>query len=154
MTDIEVYDSFGRRTVFRGDQLVSDTTDTDDRRKPQWLDIDIWRTEGGSFVVKKAVQYRLVHATRGCRRAEGYDLRPAGRGDTHPCPACTPEALPPAGGWAQQPRVMVDAYRTPEDLIESLKVDGKFTRLSRALLADLSDADERINALWNTVVVD
>lgn len=154
MTDITATDSYGRKTVFRGELLVSDTTDTDDGRKPQWLDIDIWRTEGGSFVVKKEVHYRLVHSRETCPRLDGYATRQPTREDTHGCRTCCPDGLPLGTGWAQESRVTVDVYREPEDLIASLRVEGKYTRLSRTLLADLSEQDDRIDRLWNTVVVD
>jgi hypothetical protein len=152
MEDVTAVDSYGRRTVFKGELLVADTTDTEDGRKPQWLDIDIWRTEGGSYVVKKAVQYRVVHRLSTCSRLDGYETRPAGPGDTFHCVTCNPEGR--STGLGQESRVTVDVYRTPEELIESLKVDGKWTRLSRTLLADLCEQDDRIDALWNTVVVE
>lgn len=154
MDDVTAVDSYGRRTVFRGELLVSDTTDTDDGRKPQWLDIDIWRTEGGSYVVKKAVQYRVAHDRENCARLDGYTLRTASLDDTFACPTCSSGGVPAIGGWAQEARVTVDVYREPEQLIESLKVDGKWTRLSRTLLADLSEQDDAIDRLWNTVVVE
>lgn len=153
MNDHTAIDSYGRRTVFRGELLVSDTTDTDDGRKPQWLDIDIWRTEGGSFVVKKAVHYRVRHVRENCHRLDGYQVRPATDDDTFHCPTCNPGSELD-GRYAQEARVTVDVYREPEELIASLRVDGKYTRLSRTLLADLSELDENIDRLWNTVVVD
>lgn len=154
MDDITAIDSYGRRTVFRGELLVSDTTDTEDGRKPQWLDIDIWRTEGGSYVVKKAVHYRLLHARQDCSRLDGYSTRRPGPDDTHLCRTCNPQGLAVSTGWAQAERVTVDVYRLPEELIASLRVEGKYTRLSRTLLADLSELDDRIDRLWNTVVVE
>lgn len=147
-TDFTVTDGFGRRVVFRGENLISDTTDTDDRRKPQWLDIDVWRTEAGSFVVKRAVRHRVVHRRENCPRLDGYDVVPSS--GSYPCAVCNPGGEP---GWGQAPRITVDVYPAPEELIESLKVDGKFTRLSRAILADLSEQDARVDALWNTVEV-
>jgi hypothetical protein len=152
-TEVTVTDSYGRRTKFKGELLVEDTTDTDDRRKPQWLDIDIWRTEGGSFVVQKVVNYRIVHALSDCARLAGYEVRSATADDTFACPSCNPEGRT-HGQLAQQPRVTVDVYKLPEELIDSLRVEGKYTRLSRTLLADLSEQDDRIDRLWNTVVVD
>lgn len=154
MEDFTATDSYGRKTVFRGELLVADTTDTEDGRKPQWVDIDIWRTEGGSYVVKKEVRYRLVHARENCSRLDGYTTRAPGDDDTHPCRTCNPEGRIVRPGWAQESRETVDVYRTPEELINSLRVEGKHTRLSRTLLADLSELDDRIDAIWNTVVVD
>lgn len=152
MSEVTLTDSFGRRTVFEGDQLVEETTDKDDRSKPQWLDIDIWRTKAGSFVCRKATHYAVVHAIAGCPRANGYVLRDADDDDDYPCHTCNPDGR--TFGWAQESRVTVDIYRSPQDLIDSLKVDGKFTRLSHALLAAVSKRDERVDALWNTVKVD
>lgn len=152
--DVTAVDTYGRRTVFRGELLFSDTTDTADRHKPQWMDIDVWRTEGGSFVVKKDVQYRVVHARRSCPRLVGHTPVDPDEEDTVGCQSCSPEGPPSSGGWAQESRVTVDAYRTPEELIESLKVRGEYTRLSRTLLADLAEQDDRIDRLWNTVVID
>ena len=153
MAGTEVTDSYGRRTVFQGSLLISDTTDTDDERKPQWLDIDIWRTQGGSYVVQKAVRYRVAHAIATCGRLGGYEIRDATEADTFHCPGCNPSGNLHSS-WGQEPRIAVDVYSSPEQLIESLKVDGKLTRLSRVLLADLSEQDGRIDELWNTVVVD
>lgn len=154
MSQITAVDSYGRKTVFAGERLIADTTDTEDGRKPQWLDIDIWRTEGGAFVVQRAINYRVVHIRQGCPKLEGYDTRTPGSDDTVACKTCNPEGAIVNHTWAQQSRVTVDVYREPQELIESLKVKGEYTRLSRSLLADLSDQDERIEALWNTVVVD
>ena len=152
-TDVTVHDSYGRRTVFKGEKLVSDTTDTDDNRKPRWIDIDIWRTEGGSYVVRRATHYGLVHASKSCLKLDGYEIRQPDADDVHACNSCNSSGQL-TGGWAQASRITVDVYRTPGELIESMKFKGEHTRLSQSLLAELSAQDERINALWNTVVVD
>ena len=149
MTEIAAVDSFGRRTVFRGEELISDTTDNGVNR--QWTDIDVWRTEAGAYVVKRAIHYRTVHARKSCPRLEGYVIREADDEDTVNCHVCNPNGR---SGWGQESRVNVDVYREPEDLIEGLKLKGEWTFFSRLVLAELSDKDERINALWNTVVVE
>lgn len=149
---VTVEDSYGRRTVFQGDLLIDDTTDNGD--KPQWLDIYIWRTEGGSFVVRKDVQYRVIHARRNCARLDGFETRPVDDEDTIPCHICNPEGRIIRPGIAQEARITVDVYKEPEELIEGLKAKGEWTRLSRSLLAQLSEKDERIDRLWNTVEVD
>ena len=149
MTEIAATDSFGRRTVFRGVELISDTTDNGEKR--QWTDIDVWRTEGGAYVVKRAVHYRTVHARKNCPRLEGYVIREADDEDTVNCDVCNRAGR---DGWAQGSRVTVDVYREPEDLIEGLKLKGEWTYFSKLVLAELSDKDKRIDALWNTVRVD
>jgi hypothetical protein len=150
-TEITVTDGYGRRVVFAGELLTSESTDTPDHRKPQWLDIDVWRTEAGSFVVRRAVHYRVVHASRDCSRLEGYDAISAEPSDTYPCRSCNPSGV--MTGWGQDSQVYVDVWKTPAELIKSMAVDGRYTRLSRTLLADLSEQDDRIDAEWNTVVV-
>jgi hypothetical protein len=142
-------DDYGRRVVFTGEKLVAETTDTADGRKPQWVDLDIWRTDGGSYVVWRAAQYRLVHANEHCPRVEGYDLAPGEA--THPCTVCNPGGV--TTGWVQAPRVTVDVHKTPEDLIESLRIDGRYSRFARSILADLSELDTRIDKLWTEVTV-
>lgn len=152
MNSITLEDDFGRRTVFTGELLVDEHTDTADGRKPQWLEVGVWRTEGGSFVVRRTTRYRIRHSADTCTRAEGYDLTPADNvADTYACPACNKSDRP--GGWAQLPRITVDAYHTPQELIESFQQDGRYSNLARSILAELSDQDSRIDEAWNTVVV-
>jgi hypothetical protein len=146
---ITLTDDYGRRVVFDGQKLVAETTDTEDSRKPQWVELDIWTTTAGSFVVQRAARYRLVHTSETCPRAEGYDLSEGTA--THPCSVCNTTGS--LTGWVQAPRITVDVHKTPEDLIESLRVDGRYTRFARAILADLSELDPRVEKLWNTVVV-
>lgn len=152
-TETTVTDGFGRRVVFTGEHLIEETTDTADRRKPQWLDIDVWRTDAGSFVVKRVVQHRVAHLREDCPRLEGYEVRRAGPGEVFPCRVCDSSGVMTGELWAGMPRVTVDVYRTPQELIEGMSQDGKFTRLSRTLLADIADQDDRVDDLWNTVVV-
>lgn len=145
-------DDFGRRTVFDGDQLIDETTDTEDARKPQWVEIGVWRTEAGRFVVQRTTRYRVNHVVQACPKADGYELVEATKADSYPCPVCNKGGTF-TGVWAQAPRISVDAYSTPQELIESFKLDGRYSNLARAILADLSEQDEAVNAAWNTVVV-
>lgn len=151
MKDMTLIDDFGRRTVFTGERLVSEHTDTSDERKPQWVEIDVWRTEGGSYIVRTATCYRIRHSSDQCAKAEGYELEPATVDDTYPCPACNKADTP--GGLGQLPRTTVEAYRTPQELIESFKQNGSHTNFGRAILAEISDIDDAVDAAWNTVVV-
>lgn len=152
MNDFTLEDDFGRRTVFTGVQLIDEHTDTSDGRKPQWLEIGVWRTEGGSFVVQRTTCYRIRHARENCPRAEGYDLVEATKEDTYLCPLCNKNGEL-EGGYAQAARVSVNAYHSPQELIDSFRLDGRYSNLARAILADLSEQDEAVDAAWNTVVV-
>lgn len=153
MNDYTLEDDFGRRTVFTGELLVDEHTDTSDRRKPQWVEVRVWRTEGGSFVVQRTTQYRVRHALEDCPRADGYELVPATPDDSYLCSGCNRGGSADEPGYAQASRITVDAYHSPQSLINSFQQDGRYSNLARAILADLSDEDERVDAAWNTVVV-
>lgn len=152
MRDHVVVDDFGRRTVFKGEKLVGESTDTVAGTKPQWLDVTVWRTAAGSFVVERTTHYRVRHTSELCSRAEGYELIEATSLDTYACPSCNKDGVL-EGGCAQADRVTVEAYTTPQELISSFQQDGRYSNLARTILADLSEQDERIDKLWNTVVV-
>jgi len=153
MNDFTLEDDFGRRTVFTGTQLIDEHTDTEDGRKPQWLEVGIWRTEGGSFVINRTTHYRIRHSLETCPRADGYELLPATPDDTYLCNSCNKGGSSDAVGWAQAARITVDAHHNPQDLINSFWIDGRYNNLARTILADLSAQDERVDAAWNTVVV-
>lgn len=151
MKDYTVEDDFGRRTVFVGEHLIDrETTDNTEGTKPQWLEVDVWRTAAGKFVVRRVTKYRINHATDGCPRADGYALSPSRDSDTYLCPSCKGD---PVEGWRQDDRITVDAYDTPQDLILGFANEGRYNNLARAILADISEQDERVDAVWNTVVV-
>lgn len=152
----ELEDDFGRVTKFDGDLLVSETTDTEDHRKPQWTDTDVYRTAGGQYVIWSNSQYRIRHLAR-CRKTAGYDLIPAEDSDTFPCPVCNPDNLP--GGYGQLDRVKVEVCKTPEDLINWLSSINNnngvrtHSQYSQALLAKISDVDDAMHSAWMEQVV-
>lgn len=147
-----VTDDYGRRTTFKGEKLIAESTDTEAGTKPQWLEVIIWRTQGGSFVVQRTTHYRIRHTRELCHRADGYDLVDATELDTYPCPQCNKAGVLD-GGLAQSSRISVDVYHNVIDLIQSFQVEGRYNNLARSILADLSEQDERVDAEWNTVVV-
>lgn len=152
MRDFIVIDDFGRRTTFAGEKLISESTDTSDNRKPQWVEVVVWRTKGESFVVQRTTHYRIRHTRDTCTRAEGYDLIDPTHLDTYPCPTCnTAKTL--EGGCSQSSRISVEVYYTPEEIISSFRVDGRYNNLSKTILADLSEQDNRVDDAWNTVRV-
>lgn len=152
MRDHVVTDDFGRRTQFSGEKLVSESTDTAAGTKPQWLDVTVWRTRAGSFIVERVTHYRVRHIDDLCPRAEGYEIIPPTVLDTYACPNCN-KAGAVDGGFAQADRITVEVYQTPEELIASFKIDGRFSNLARTILADISEQDERVDLAWNTVHV-
>lgn len=149
---MELVDSFGRKTIFEGELLVEENTDTG--QKPQWLEMKVWRTLGGSYIVLRITRYRVFHTSANCSRAVGYTLVEAGDEDNVNCPVCAKDASPYDEGFAQDSRVAVDAHPTPQELIESFRQeDGRYSNLARAVLATISAKDPDVDARWNTVVV-
>lgn len=150
MKEQVIFDHFGRRTVFTGEHLVCETTDSADQGKPQWLEVDVWRTQSGNFVVKRSTKYRIRHSDETCYKADGFDLIPATEDDTYSCGNCGDSHGP---GYAQSPRTTVDVYKTPQELILGFQNEGRFNNLARAVLAEICEQDDRVDAAWNTVVV-
>lgn len=146
-------DDFGRKTVFSGVELLDETTDTEEGDKPQWLEVTVWRTEAGNFVVRRTTNYRIIHAARNCSRAEGYTLVEAGDEDTYNCKTCNPNGDMYTEGFAQAPRITVDVYTTPAELTESFRNEGRYTNFSRLLLAELAKRDSGVDSVWSVVHV-
>jgi hypothetical protein len=148
-----ITDEFGRQTVFEGELLVEETTDSSTGSKPQWLEVDVWRTEAGNYIVRRTTRYRIRHANENCDRADGYDLAPATPDDTYDCPSCQRAWPYDSTGFRQTSRITVDVYETPQALISGFQSDGRFNNLARAILANISEQDDRVDVLWNKVVV-
>jgi len=153
MRDYTLSDEFGRQTKFRGERLVRESTEGEVHR-PRWQEVEVYRTEAGNWVVFRATNYRIRHSHDRCSRADGYALTPARPSDTYPCRECLGSGNAVPGGLGQLSRISVDSYTSVDDLILSFRAqDGVYSALSRAILADLSEQDERVDATWNTVVV-
>lgn len=151
MRDFSITDTFGRRTKFAGQHLVAETTDSP--RKPQWVEIDVWRTEVGNFIVRRTTRYRVRHLREDCSRLDGYERLTATTEDTYRCGACNKDGKLTGGGWAQDDRTTVDVYLSPEDLAGSFCNEGRYSTLARTILADVAEQDDRVDDLWNSVVV-
>lgn len=145
MRETTLTDEHGRRVTFLGELLVHEHTDVAHRVKPQWLEIKVWRTQAGEFVAQRVTHYRISHSDPDCPRAEGYLLTEATSEQTYPCDTCG------SGPYALADRETVSRYPTPESLIRGFEARGRHTQLSRVILADLSDLDDRVNNLWNDV---
>jgi hypothetical protein len=154
MNETILTDDFGRRTVFTGELLVEESTDSAISIKPQWLEVGVWRTQAGNFVVRRITRYRVLHLDDECEKADGYELSPSnGDEGIYPCRTCNRHGET-RGGWRQDDRITVEVYATPQDLIAGFRAeDGRFSNLSRTILADIAEQDDRVDAVWNTVVV-
>lgn len=148
----ELSDDFGRRTVFQGKRLAAESTDSVAGTKPQWIDVDVYRTSGGNYIVSRTTHYRIRHLWEECSRAEGYELMEPTTLDTYPCPECNKNAVMD-GGCAQSDRISVNVYNNPSQLIKSFEQDGRYSQLARTILADVCEQDPLVDAEWNTVRV-
>lgn len=155
-------DDYRRETVFTGVVLVESSTKSA-RPKPQWVDITVWRTEGGQYVVRRVTRYNVYHSNDNCSKAEGnelYNLRELKNipNDLFKCPRCVGR-MPNNGAWGQLDRTNIEVYPTPRDLIDGLAhMNGTAGAANHSLfiqemLADLSEIDSNIATVWMRRVV-
>jgi hypothetical protein len=164
MKEYVIEDEYGRRATFVADMLVTDTTDTEEGSKPRYVNLTVWRTKGGKYVVHTETHFRIWHLDENCRRAtrEGAILRPAqAAGDTFPCPTCHNRPAAPLGtGYGQVTRHKQSVYDSPQALIDGLRTVNNQTgethhsRFAQSLLADISEVDQAVADLWMNVVVE
>lgn len=79
---------------FRGVRLAHATTESQDNHR--WLEIDIYRTQAGTYVVEK-IGMSVVYHAEGARcgsRAFNYVFKEDDRAELVPCPRCKPSARP------------------------------------------------------------
>lgn len=146
-------DEYGQATNFNGEKLLSDTTD--DGRKRSFVDMTIYRTHAGAYIVHRVIRYRIRHLSDRCSNL-GDNLMPrdATDDDTVPCGRCNPNRVED-GGFGVEDRSQVLIATTPARLAEVLADHntGVHSGFSRAMLADLSDIDPAIAAVWMEVTV-
>lgn len=150
---MELIDSNGRSYRFKGAHLVSESSDSG--RVARWVDTDIWRTGGGSYIVLSAHRCRLLHADVACSELWKDDISEVASttNDVIPCRVCDPDQRG-NGKYSVAPRLEVNVADSPGDLIHSMKDErGRVSRRNQEVLAALSDEDEDIRALWMTVNV-
>lgn len=156
LEDKVLVDEYGKRTKFRGTLLASGTTDTESGEKPQWAELDIWRTEAGAYIIQRKTSYRYRHLSDSCRRL-GLNLIPrqATEADNYPCPSCNQRGVvEPGKGYGVEDRIAVDIARTADDLIRMLSNgDGTYSGFVRATLADICEQDQAVADLWLEEVV-
>ena len=139
---------------FEGVLLAHSTSFKDEAER--WVEFDLYRTEGGSYVIGRTGYSRLFHA-KGCDIVRKGRHRPAqvatlGEGSI-PCPMCNPSAsLDTQAGemiYPEQPLHWAQACPTADAAVEALAkydVDGNryFTHVARALIRDAAKLDESL----------
>jgi len=130
------------------------------RPKPQWVDITVWRTEGGQYVVRRVTRYNVYHSNANCSKAEGNELYDIQRSTStmFKCPRCV-DRMNTTGAYGQLDRTNIEVYPTPRDLIDGLAhMNGTAGAANHSLfiqemLADLSEIDSNIATVWMRRVV-
>lgn len=146
-TSTTLTDSFGQVTEFTGKRLGA--IDTFAAHKPSWWEVEVYRTEGGSYVVHWSRYSNLRHQDPECTRllAGGAKAVPADLQDYPlPCKTCGP------GRWGASDRISVDAVETAPALIKLLVGDVPNNTI-RAFLAELSEVDDDIYESWMRKVI-
>lgn len=159
MTTHEIIDDFGRRITFEGVELMRDGDDRSGKPRTRYEDIVIWRTTGGNYVYLKKLSYRIFHTSRDCPRADrqGTALVPAQDKDVLPCNVCGRDDGEARYGQAE--KTLVDIYTGAAGLVVGLAVidhntgQARYPLATQDLLADLSELDPAVHAVWMDVHV-
>lgn len=149
ITEIRLEDSFGRDTIFTGEHLLGSTTDNGD--KPQWLDLDVWRTQSGNYVVKRTTRYRIVHSSEDCSRVADLPVVEADPESTFFCNRCNSHRI---HGVTPEDTTNVDVYYGVSELLQGFQTDGRYNNFAKVVLADLAELDSAIDAAWTVRRVD
>lgn len=150
---MEVTDEFGRVVRWpSGTHLVSESTEADGAK--QWTEADVWRTAGGSYVMRMRVIFRILHIDENCRRfGSNHIPRKATPADWSPCPDCDPRRTG-TGKFGVTERCSVDVAESAADFIHMMKdQNGVISNFRRYLLAEISEQDEAVRDLWMVVDV-
>jgi EXLDI family protein len=154
MQSYELHD--GPRIVrFQGTHLARKTSDDGDRLR--WLELDIYRTRAGKYIVHqvgKTVVYHLTDSDCTPKSFETVDLSKLDEGE--PCPVCLPpsddpEKLTKVRFESDLHRVMI--HETAKGLVESLEnvnSQGRryHSRVVRDVLIEASTVDEDIREVF------
>jgi len=155
MEAVTLVDEYGRKTMFTGTKLASESTE--EPQKPQWAEVAVWKTSGGNYVLERKTSYRYRHTHEFCSRIGPNQVtRPATEGDTYPCPNCNRHGLvEPGKGYGIEDRIAVDVAPDARKLIDLMaNTDGTHSGFSKEVLSVVSEQDEAVHALWMEVTVE
>jgi hypothetical protein len=151
--------------TFAGQQLAFASSQVDDNPMPRWTELAIYKTISGKYVLEKVGRSDVFHAEFCPRPGKGAmrypsimealaDVDPkAGESDLAnffvPCDSCKPSYDSEEGVVVEQDMHSVDAYESPEKLIEALyyRKNGavrSLSNLSRNILDMAAQKDEGI----------
>jgi len=144
----------GDRTLqFEGELLAHATSRRDDSER--WVEFDLYRTKGGSYVVARTGRSRLFHA-KDCKVVRKRKHQPAQvatlEADSLACSLCHPVVSIDRAHeliYPEQPLYWAQACPTPEAAVESLAsydYDGNryFTNVARDLITKAAKVDSEL----------
>lgn len=155
MDDVVLVDEYSKRTKFRGTLLARESTE--EPQKPQWGEISVWKTVGNQYVLERKTIYRYWHMSDSCTRIGPNQIpRRATGADTYACKSCTRRGIVELGrGFGIEDRVAVDVAPNALSLIRLMaNTDGHHSGLAKEVLANVSEQDEDVAALWMEVTVE
>lgn len=153
--------NYDRLVRFRGERIAHATSRTgQDSSRIRWTEVDIYRTQGGSYLVHKVGKSRVFHGgSSPCSKTGGkrttarqvhYNLSGEEVMDLTPCPVCKPGellSLPPHTAiYVEQDRATVHTSSTAAGAVESARsVDSDgvvyIPRVAERALREASQSD-------------
>ena len=149
----------GDRTLqFEGEALAHSSSRYADSER--WVEFDLYRTQGGSYVVSRVGYSRLYHA-KSCEIVLKRRHKPAQVAtlteDSLPCLDCKPHLGLDQHAhemiYPERPLYWAQACPTADAAVEALAsydVDGNryFTHVARDLIADAAEKDARLREAY------
>ena len=153
----------GDRTLqFKGERLSHSTSRSDEATR--WVDFDLYRTEGGSYVVARTGYSRLYHVA-GCQvvskgRHSAAQVATLAQ-DSVPCELCKPDVTIDRAHeliYPERPLHWAQACSTAEAAVEALAkydIDGNryFTHVVRQLIRDAAKMDDDLRDAYYVEVI-
>lgn len=147
-----------RPIQFRGVLLGESTTWRPGSTR--WIEISIYRTVGGNYVVHRQGMSRLYHRAGGVCESG----KPVGNRDLDdtavPCPQCRPPGLEELDRiqdedqstyWQEIPLSSADVATTPEDIVRVLFHKGRLTTVATEAITRAIGNDDRLKGIFDRV---
>jgi hypothetical protein len=155
-------DDADRVLQFEGELLAHSSSHTQGAQR--WVEFDLYRTSGGSYVVART-GYSVLFHRKGCDvvRRGRHSPAPAATltEDSRPCPLCSPEVSMDLANelvYPEKPLHWALVCKTADAAVEALAKydsDGSryFTHVARELIRRASSVDSRIRTAYAVEIV-
>jgi hypothetical protein len=160
MKRYELQDGAERLVRFTGDHLTHVTSDDGERLR--WLDLDIYRTQAGKYIVHQVGRTSVYHALdsectpKAFEQVKVLNLRD----DVEPCPVCLSQGddldLSEVRMESDLYRVVIhNTARNLVDALENTNAEGRryYSKIVRNALIAASEHDEQIRDAFLVIEV-